>query len=185
MRLIQTNLSLRDRCAHRSWQSASPNAARKHTATAKRNGFPRRFAQRDGGIPRFINLPPVPLGGMTHVFYPLLFLFPIGNFRTLATPQALCASSPRRGAKSSLFPTGAFSTPATPQSASLTAPLKGAQGRGAAVQQGKFSPPLHYLKGATRGAAKTSHHIVKIHRNHKKPPRRDPVGAAALLAYCL
>ena len=121
MRLIQTNLSLRDRCAHRSWQSASPNAARKHAATAKRNGFPRRFAQRDGGIPRFINLPPVPLGGMTHVFYPLLFLFPIGNFRTLATPQALCASSPRRGAKSSLFPTGAFSTPATPQSASLTA----------------------------------------------------------------
>ena len=121
MRLIQTNLSLRGRCAHRSWQSASPNAARKHTATAKRNGFPRRFAQRDGGIPRFINLPPVPLGGMTHVFYPLLFLFPIGNFRTLATPQALCASSPRRGAKSSLFPTGAFFTPATPQSASLTA----------------------------------------------------------------
>ena len=63
MRLIQTNLSLRDRCAHWSWQSASPNAARKHTATAKRNGFPRRFAQRDGGIPRFINLPPSPFRG--------------------------------------------------------------------------------------------------------------------------
>ena len=63
MRLIQTNLSLRDLCAHRSWQSASPNAARKHTATAKRNGFPRRFAQRDGGIPRFINLPPSPFRG--------------------------------------------------------------------------------------------------------------------------
>ena len=129
-------------------QSASPNAARKHTATAKRNGFPRRFAQRDGGIPRFINLPPVPLGGMTEVFYPLLFLFPIGNFRTLATPQALCASSPRRGR----------------------------QGRGAAVQQGKFSPPLHYLKGATRGAAKLRITSSKYIETTKNRPDGIPSG---------
>ena len=164
MRLIQTNLSLRDRCAHRSWQSASPNAAREHTATAKRNGFPRRFAQRDGGIPRFINLPPSPFrGNDTCILSPALS-FPYRQFPYTGDPSVSFAdSSPRRGAKSSLFPTGAFSTPATPQSASLTAPLK----------------------GAPRGAAKTSHHIVKIHRNHKKPPRRDPVGAVALLAYCL
>ena len=30
---------------------------------AKENGFPRRFAQRDGGIPRFIDLPPSPFRG--------------------------------------------------------------------------------------------------------------------------
>ena len=29
----------------------------------KENGFPRRFAQRDGGIPRFIDLPPSPFRG--------------------------------------------------------------------------------------------------------------------------
>ena len=65
---------------------------------------------------------------------------------------------------------------ATPQSASLTAPLKGASREGCRGTEGKFSPPLHYLKGATRGAAKTPHHIVKIHRNHKSRPDGIPSG---------
>ena len=40
-------LSLRDRCAHRSWQSASPLCCTKRTTGSKRNGFPRRFAPRN------------------------------------------------------------------------------------------------------------------------------------------
>ena len=155
-------------------QSASPNAARKHAATAKRNGFPRRFAQRDGGIPRFINLPPVPLGGMTHVFYPLLFLFPIVNFRTLATPQALCASSPSRGAKSSLVPTGAFSTPATPQSASLTAPLKGAPREGCrGTARHIFAAVALPKRGDKRGGKNFASH----RQNTSKPQKTAPTGS--------
>ena len=43
----KNNLSLRSQFANWLWQSAAPNAARKHSAAIRRSGFPRRFAPRN------------------------------------------------------------------------------------------------------------------------------------------
>ena len=41
----------------------------------KENGLPRRFAPRDGGIPRFIDLPPSPFRGNDSTFLYAAFSF--------------------------------------------------------------------------------------------------------------
>ena len=51
-----------DRC-HWSWESVSFPDSSMFLCGIKENGLPRRFAQRDGGIPRFIDLPPSPFRG--------------------------------------------------------------------------------------------------------------------------
>ena len=48
---------------HWSWESVSFIDRSLFPCSMKENGFPRRFAQRDGGIPRFIDLPPSPFRG--------------------------------------------------------------------------------------------------------------------------
>ena len=60
----------------------------------KGNGFPRRSAPRDGGIPRFIDLPPSPFRGNDTLFFTLLFLFRSARVATLATPSALTRHFP-------------------------------------------------------------------------------------------
>ena len=51
-----------DRC-HWSWESVSFPDSSMFLCSAKEDGLPRRFAQRDGGIPRFIDWPPSPFRG--------------------------------------------------------------------------------------------------------------------------
>ena len=66
------NLSLRDQCAHRSWQSASPMHCTKNTLPTR------------GGTDSHV----ASLLGMTVVFYTSLCLFPNGTFSALATLQS-------------------------------------------------------------------------------------------------
>ena len=53
----------------------------------KRNGFPRRFAQRDGGIPRFIDLPPSPFRGNDRGVLYIALYFPYWHFLSTGDPS--------------------------------------------------------------------------------------------------
>ena len=63
--------------------------------------MPRRFAPRDGGIPRFIDLPPSPFRGNDRGFLYIAFSFPYCHSLNPGDPSVGYAdSSPKRGAKS-------------------------------------------------------------------------------------
>ena len=99
------NLSLRDQCAHRSWQSASPMHCTKNTLPTR------------GGTDSHV----ASLLGMTVVFYTSLCLFPNGTFSALATPQsALRPPAPLRGAPRAPPPTP--TTKGDPTCSSQTCP---------------------------------------------------------------
>ena len=80
-----------------SWESESPMHRAKTYCRLKENGFPRRFAPRDGGIPRFIDLPPSPFRGNDRVFLYIAFSFPYWHSLNPGDPSVACAPAPLRG----------------------------------------------------------------------------------------
>ena len=119
---------------HRSWESVSFPDSSMFLCGAKENGFPRRFAQRDGGILDSLICRLVPLGAMTGWFWTCasiytlvqgaalrdgtaavpyervfgaLFLFSPARVATLATPSALtrhCLAAARSRRGSDMTP---------------------------------------------------------------------------------
>ena len=74
-----------------------PHTALNHTSAPKRTGFPRRFAPRYGGIPRFIDLPPSPFRGNDRGFLYIAFSFPYWHSLNPGDPSVACAPAPLGG----------------------------------------------------------------------------------------